>query len=274
MAQNSLRHSSTNLSPFQCLLGYQPVLAPWHQGQTDIPAVDDWFRRAEETWEAAHVHLQRVARRQNASADRPHSESPVFAPLPAMPEAGSAFCGAIKVLRRLNEVCNRLQLPSDYRINPSFHVSLRPVVAGPLQESVVRELLPPPLDIEGDPAYIGGVRARGAGFRLQMFWILNCCGSITVAGRILRLILRLVPEAGVGALLEPRVNGRGAVFRRSRLLSLFGRRSAIDVTGFLAIATPFFIYPFVLSCFHTHLVFISPINLLGFNPLFPILFCV
>ncbi|CDQ98731.1 unnamed protein product [Oncorhynchus mykiss] len=57
MAQNSLRHSSTNLTPFQCVLGYQPVLAPWHQSQTEAPAVDNWFRRAEETWEAAHVHL-------------------------------------------------------------------------------------------------------------------------------------------------------------------------------------------------------------------------
>jgi hypothetical protein len=28
--QNSLRHSSSNLSACQCVLGYQPVLAPWH----------------------------------------------------------------------------------------------------------------------------------------------------------------------------------------------------------------------------------------------------
>ena len=32
MAQNLLRHSSTNLSPFQYVLGYQLVLAQWHQG--------------------------------------------------------------------------------------------------------------------------------------------------------------------------------------------------------------------------------------------------
>ena len=52
MAQNSLRHSSTNLSSFLGVPGYQLVLAPWQQGQTKVSAVDDWFRRAEETWEA------------------------------------------------------------------------------------------------------------------------------------------------------------------------------------------------------------------------------
>jgi hypothetical protein len=47
MAQNSLCHSFTNLSPFQCVLGYQPVLAPWHQSQIEAPAVDEWFRHSE-----------------------------------------------------------------------------------------------------------------------------------------------------------------------------------------------------------------------------------
>jgi transposase InsO family protein len=42
LAQNFLRHSLTNMSPFQCVLGYQPVLAPWHQSQTQAPAVEEW----------------------------------------------------------------------------------------------------------------------------------------------------------------------------------------------------------------------------------------
>ena len=37
-------------------------------------------------------------------------------------------------------------------------------------------------------------------------------------------------------------------FFRSRLLSLSGWRSAVDVTGFLAIAAPILNYPFLLSC--------------------------
>jgi hypothetical protein len=113
IAQNLLLHSSTNLSPFQCVLGYQPVLAPWHQSQIEAPAVDEWFKCSEETLNATHVHLQWAVRRQKVSANTVTGSGsrPETCPPPALPEAGTAVCG---VLRRLNEVCYRLQLPPDY----------------------------------------------------------------------------------------------------------------------------------------------------------------
>ena len=79
-AQNSLLHSSTNLTPFQCMLGYQPALAPWHPSKTKAPAVDEWFRDAEETWNAEHNRLQQAVRWHKKQANRHRSEAPVFSP--------------------------------------------------------------------------------------------------------------------------------------------------------------------------------------------------
>lgn len=36
-AQNLLQHLSTNLTLFQCFLGYQPSLYPWNAAPTKVP---------------------------------------------------------------------------------------------------------------------------------------------------------------------------------------------------------------------------------------------
>ncbi|KAI2655842.1 Transposon Tf2-6 polyprotein [Labeo rohita] len=57
-AQNSLHKPSTNLTPFQCVLGYQPPMFPWSGEPSELPAVDSWLQNSEETWNQAHVHLR------------------------------------------------------------------------------------------------------------------------------------------------------------------------------------------------------------------------
>ena len=104
----------------------------------------------------------------------------------------------------------------------------------------------------------GTVRRRDAGCRWRTYWTLCCCGSSTISIQIaLRLVLRVVTRGRCRRAAGAH-QGEGGVlschdFRRSRSLSLFGRRSAVDVTGLLAISDPLFILHMSCLCL-THLV--------------------
>ncbi|KAM9536730.1 uncharacterized protein ACWYII_040580 [Salvelinus alpinus] len=202
------RFQAVTTAPMPMELGVRP------------PAVDDWYQHAEETWDAAHVHLQRAKLRQKAGADRHRSEAPVFAPgdrvwlstrnLPLRLNCRKwdpRFVGPFKVLRRLNEAGGGWLAPEDVLdvdvLDPSM-----------LQE--FHRLHP------DRPASLPPGHPRG---RCQ--------------------------------LLEPRVKGGGVL---SGLLpksvpllvrAVFGGRRHRSSSHRRSI----FHFPFVLSCFPTHLVF-------------------
>ncbi|KAK3514415.1 hypothetical protein QTP70_017622 [Hemibagrus guttatus] len=93
-AQNSLRQSTIGLTPFQCVLGYQPPLFPWDGELSDVPAVDYWFRESERVWGSAHLQLQRALRRRRMTADLRRSQSLAkrrSPPLPLIVDEGTAY---------------------------------------------------------------------------------------------------------------------------------------------------------------------------------------
>ncbi|KAK3510271.1 hypothetical protein QTP70_032589 [Hemibagrus guttatus] len=116
-AQNSLIHSSTGLTPFQCVLGYQPPLFPWSGEPSDVPAVEEWYRLSQEVWERAHVHLQRAVRRQRIQADQRRHPHPSYQvgqkvwlstrnlriELPCR-KLNPKFVGPFKIVRQVNPV--------------------------------------------------------------------------------------------------------------------------------------------------------------------------
>ncbi|KAK3573009.1 hypothetical protein QTP86_012258 [Hemibagrus guttatus] len=165
-AQNSLIHSSTGLTPFQCVLGYQPPLFPWSGEPSDVPAVEEWYRLSQEVWERAHVRLQRAVRRQRIQADRRRRPHPSYQVgqkvwlstrnlrlrLPCK-KLSPKFIGPFEIIRQVNPVAYRLRLPASYRICPTFHVSLLKPAHPAVGEAGTGAAPPPPLDIEGSPAY-------------------------------------------------------------------------------------------------------------------------
>ncbi|KAL0199954.1 hypothetical protein M9458_003141, partial [Cirrhinus mrigala] len=189
-AQNSLKKPATGLTPFQCILGYQPPLFPWSGEPTNLPAVNHWLRRSEETWDTAHVHLQRAIRQTTTQANRHRRPNPVYQPghwvwlstrdlrlhLPCR-KLSPRYVGPFKVIKQITPVSYRLELPANYRISPTFHVSLLKPADDPEGERDQDEDADhraPPLIIDGEEAYqvheILDSRRRGRVMQYLIDW--------------------------------------------------------------------------------------------------------
>ncbi|KAL0168601.1 hypothetical protein M9458_036823, partial [Cirrhinus mrigala] len=79
-AQNSLTHSSTGLTLFQHVLGYQPPMFPWSGEPSMVPSLDDWIKHSKWVWDSAHVRLQRAIRAQWIQADQRRHPHPKYQP--------------------------------------------------------------------------------------------------------------------------------------------------------------------------------------------------
>lgn len=118
-AHNYLRHSANHLTPFQCVLGYQPPLFP-----TDALAVDTWFQQSKEVRAQVHRHLDHIATVNKHFTDHRRREAPVYHPgervwlsiqdirnLPGCRKLFLHYAGPFKVLKQINPVSYRFELP-------------------------------------------------------------------------------------------------------------------------------------------------------------------
>ncbi len=178
---------TTGLTPFQCILGYQPPLFPWTGEPSEVPAVDHWFRASERVWDSAHIHLQRAVRRHKDFADVQRAPTPLYHPgdrvwlstwdirlrLPCK-KLSPRYIGPFKIQRQINEVTYRLQLPSRYRIHPTFHVSLLKLCSSPTPDQHKPDEPPPPEILDQPSVYqvrnIMDSRRRGGRLEYLVDW--------------------------------------------------------------------------------------------------------
>ncbi len=189
-AQNSIRKPSTGITPFQCVLGFQPPLFPWSGESSELPAVNSLLQRSEETWNEAQVHLQRAIHRTREQANRHRRANPNYQPgqwvwlstrdlrlrLPCK-KLSPRYVGPFKIIRQITPVSFRLALPAHYRISPTFHVSLLKHAGGPRGEEVQDEAgdqRAPPIIVDGQGAYqvreILDSRRRGRFLQYLIDW--------------------------------------------------------------------------------------------------------
>lgn len=133
--------------PFPVCAGLSTTLFLWSKESSNM--VDEWFHH-------------------NSPRPSPegHSVPGVSCKLPQMSnqvgwfplrlpceKLSPRFIGSLKIIRQDNSVNYQLQLPPQYCISPSFHISLLKPAYDPLPATDSEQGLSPQLEIDGSPTY-------------------------------------------------------------------------------------------------------------------------
>ena len=161
LTYNNALHMSTGFSPFYATYGYHPRLLPISIPSVveNVPDLHQHVRELRNIGKMVAVQLERAKTQYKKYADKHRKQGPSYQPgekvllstrniyFRAKSMFHPKYIGPFTVLRQVNPVAYKLQLPNNIKLHPVFHTSLLKPAPN------TRYKKPPPLQVQGQEEY-------------------------------------------------------------------------------------------------------------------------